>query len=161
MDINSKLGICLKNSDSTVTFQNETCQRLCGNRMGEKCHDSCMKNYQVDAPVVINQGMKLIKNSETPNGRADAVVIHDGETITTILYDLDEKNKNIQLSLEEIKKCDLTKSEMTVMELILKGLTKKEITKKLFVSDATIKTHLNNIYKKLPTKWQLLKNRRE
>ena len=50
---------------------------------------------------------------------------------------------------------------MTVMELILKGLTKKEITKKLFVSDATIKTHLNNIYKKLPTKWQLLKNRRE
>lgn len=161
MDINSKLGICLKKDDSTVTYQNETCLRMCGDRLGQKCQDSCMKNYQIDAPVVINQGMKLIKNSETPNGRADAVVIHDGETITTILYDLEEKNKNIEISLEEIKKSELTKSELTVMELILKGLTKKEITKKLFVSDATIKTHLNNIYKKLPNKWQLLKNRRD
>lgn len=161
MDINSKLGVCVKDKDSKVTFQNEACIKLCGNRISQQCQDSCMKNYQTDAPIVINQGMKLIKNSETPHGKADAVVIHDGETITTLLYDLEEKSKNIEKTLEEIKKSDLTKSEMTIIELILQGFSKKEITKKLFVSDATIKTHLNNIYKKLPQKWQLLKNRRD
>lgn len=161
MDIHSKLGVCVKDKESTVTYQNDVCIKLCGNRMSEKCHDSCMKNYPVDAPLVINQGMKLIKNTETINGKADAVVINDGETITTLLYDLEDKSKNIQITLEEIKTNDLTRSEMTIIELILQGLSKKEITKKLFVSDATIKTHLNNIYKKLPPKWQLLKNRRE
>jgi DNA-binding CsgD family transcriptional regulator len=161
MEIDSKLGICIKTNDSTVTYQNEKCVKLCGNQISKKCNDSCMSNYQLEAPIIINQGMKLIKNSNTTYGKADAVVINDGETITTILYDLDEKTKNIQNSMEEFKNSDLTKSELTVIELILQGFTKKEITKKLFVSEATIKTHLNNIYKKLPSKWQLLKNRRD
>ncbi len=161
MELKTKLGICVKNQESTVTYQNDECIRLCGARMNDKCHESCMKNYQLDAPLVLNQGMKLIKNCDTANGKADAVVIHDGETITTLLYGLEDKAKNIATTLEEIKKNDLTKSEITIVELILQGLSKKEMTKKLFVSEATIKTHLNNIYKKLPRKWQLLKNRRD
>lgn len=161
MKLDEKVGICIKNSDSEVTHQNDICIKLCGDRQKQKCQDGCMTNYHLDAPIVINEGMKLIKNSPTPHGKADAVVINDGNEIITLLYDLERKEKNIKLSLEEIKECDLSKSEMTIMELILQGLSKKEIMKKLFVSEATIKTHINNIYKKLPEKWQLLKNRRE
>lgn len=159
MELDSKLGVCIKDQESVVTYQNESCMKLCGDQRQKKCQEGCMKNYHLEAPLIINEGMKLIKNSKTTHGRADAVVINDGETITTLLYDLDEKFKNVGKSLEEIKKCELTNSEMTVMELILHGLSKREIKTKLFVSDATIKTHLNNIYKKLPVKWQILKKR--
>lgn len=159
MELDSKLGVCIKDQESVVAYQNESCMKLCGDQRQKKCQEACMKNYHLEAPLIVNQGMKLIKNSETPHGRADAVIINDGKTIITLLYDLDEKFKNIEESLEEIKRCDLTNSEMTVMELILYGLSKREMKMKLFVSDATIKTHLNNIYKKLPLKWQILKKR--
>lgn len=43
----------------------------------------------------------------------------------------------------------LSKQEQRVMELILKDKTNKEIADTLFVSVSTIKTHINNIYKKM------------
>ncbi|MFY0713556.1 response regulator transcription factor [Seonamhaeicola sp. NFXS20] len=43
----------------------------------------------------------------------------------------------------------LTKQEQNVLELILKEYSNKEIADTLFVSISTVKTHVNNIYKKL------------
>lgn len=43
----------------------------------------------------------------------------------------------------------LTKQEQNVLDLILKGNTNKEIADALFVSVSTVKTHTNNLYKKL------------
>lgn len=50
----------------------------------------------------------------------------------------------------------LSPREIEVLNLINKGLTNKEICEKLFISMATVKTHINNIYKTLE-----VKNRRE
>lgn len=44
---------------------------------------------------------------------------------------------------------ELTKQEQTVLELLLENKSNKEIANALFVSVSTIKTHVNNIYKKL------------
>jgi len=43
----------------------------------------------------------------------------------------------------------LTNQEQNVLDLILEGNTNKEIADTLFVSVSTIKTHVNNLYKKL------------
>lgn len=43
----------------------------------------------------------------------------------------------------------LSKQEQRVMELILEDKTNKEIADALFVSVSTVKTHINNLYKKL------------
>ena len=48
--------------------------------------------------------------------------------------------------LPEIK---LTKREVEVLELLKEGLTNKEISHMLFISEATTKTHVLNIYQKL------------
>lgn len=43
----------------------------------------------------------------------------------------------------------LTKQEQNVLELMLKEYSNKEIAEALFISVSTVKTHINNIYKKL------------
>jgi len=53
----------------------------------------------------------------------------------------------------EVKKRDLraqlTKQEQKIVELMLTGKTNKEIASEVFVSLSTVKTHINNLYKKL------------
>ncbi len=43
----------------------------------------------------------------------------------------------------------LTPAETRVVDLVCKGFKNKEVAEKLFVSESTVKSHLNNIYKKL------------
>lgn len=42
----------------------------------------------------------------------------------------------------------LTKRELEVLELIAEGLSNSEIARRLFVSEATVKTHINNLFAK-------------
>jgi len=43
----------------------------------------------------------------------------------------------------------LTQREKEILSMVAKGQTNSQIAKKLFVREVTIKTHLNNIYRKL------------
>lgn len=154
-----KLGICIKNQDKTVISQNEICKQCCGDMLGKVCDFGCMKDYQSNQPRSFSDGMTLMKNAENNLGKSDTVVINDGDTITTIIYPKINQVENINLDLKDLEKCNLTKSENYILELILTGKRNKEICKILFISEATLKTHLNNIYKKIPEHWQVLKKR--
>jgi DNA-binding NarL/FixJ family response regulator len=50
----------------------------------------------------------------------------------------------------------LTERQMEVYDLILLGMTNKEIMSKLFIEQSTLKSHINQIYRKLD-----IKSRRE
>lgn len=54
---------------------------------------------------------------------------------------------------------DLTKRECEIARAYVDGLSYKDIAERLYISPATVRTHLNNIYRKLgvKTKMQLLK----
>ncbi len=58
------------------------------------------------------------------------------------------KRKRKTVYIPETK---LTQQEQKILELILEDKTNKEIASSMFVSVSTVKTHINNLYKKLGT----------
>ncbi len=49
-------------------------------------------------------------------------------------------------------RANLTKRKVKILKLVASGKTSKEIAKKLFISEKTVKNHLNHIYRKLGVK---------
>ncbi|MGC6429705.1 MAG: response regulator transcription factor [Jejuia sp.] len=60
-----------------------------------------------------------------------------------------KKHRAKKNSKSKTNKEQLTKQEQKVLDLILEERTNKEIAEALFVSLSTVKTHVNNLYKKL------------
>lgn len=58
------------------------------------------------------------------------------------------RTKKIQKPSSDIWQT-LTKQEQNILDLLLSGKSNKEIADVLFVSVSTVKTHINNVYKKL------------
>jgi len=59
------------------------------------------------------------------------------------------KLKKIKQDKKHNLTAQLTKQEQKIVELILQDKTNKEIASEVFVSLSTVKTHINNLYKKL------------
>ncbi len=64
-----------------------------------------------------------------------------------IWFFIRSKRKKIKNQMDAKKQ--LTKQEQVVLDLILANNTNKDIADSLFVSVSTVKTHINNLYKKL------------
>lgn len=146
-----QLGTCVKDMNREVSFQNNLCLEKCGNMLGKICTKGCMSSY---FPL---PGMSIIKNSIIDNQIVDAVVINNGQSLTTLLYAAEEKEE-ATLEKTKLSAFDLSKSEIVIFMKVLEGKSNNQIIKELFISKSTIKTHLNNIYKKLPENYQVLKN---
>jgi DNA-binding CsgD family transcriptional regulator len=58
------------------------------------------------------------------------------------------RKKHSYKTIDKAKE-QLTKQEQNILNLLLEDKSNKEIAETLFVSLSTIKTHVNNIYKKL------------
>lgn len=66
--------------------------------------------------------------------------------LNIILYSKSQNTK--QRSVGTLKE-SLTKQEQNILNLLLENKSNKEIAETLFVSVSTVKTHINNVYKKL------------
>jgi DNA-binding CsgD family transcriptional regulator len=68
-------------------------------------------------------------------------------TRVIVLYPL---RRRYEKQLHQFITYGLSRREMDVVQLGLKEQTNEEISKNLGISKATLKTHLNNIFKKIP-----------
>lgn len=148
-----KIATCIKNQNKEVLFQDNLSIRLCGNLVGQVCDKGCMKAY------ACIPGMTLIKNSTVEENIVDAVVINNGQTLTTLVYPHDETYFNVETEKENLIELGLTKSEVNIFLMVMQGKNNFQIAKELFISKTTLKTHLNNIYKKLPSEYEQYKHR--
>lgn len=144
----TKIGICIKSTDTIVEYQNPMCENICGHQIGHKCAKGCITKLKTESGEILNAGYKLYRNTQVDNNNVDTIITNDGEKITTLLF---KKEEDIQKQLNTLAKYNLSKSEIGVMKKFLEGYSNFEIAEHLFISKSTLRTHLNNIYKKIPS----------
>ena len=152
------IGVCIKDSKGRVLYQNQSCEQLCGNYHGEQCNKGCMLLYKRDDHGISPPATQVFPAQEFSGSPVDVIMINDGEMLVTLL--VDQRNK-VAADIEHFKKYELSHREEEVLKLILEGKKNSEIAKMLFISISTVKTHVNNIYKKIPNHslsfWRLQK----
>ncbi|MCB9085063.1 MAG: helix-turn-helix transcriptional regulator [Bdellovibrionaceae bacterium] len=137
----------MKSQDGTIVSQNETCVEVCGHRVGETCAGVCIDGYEGNPGAErASEGTSYFKDQSLHGEPCDVMLIDDLQHLTIVFYLLKDFQKKEIAYLKE--KFELSKREMEVAELVVQGLTNKEIAEKLFISASTLKTHLNNIYRK-------------
>lgn len=91
--------------------------------------------------------MRIHKDVHGDRGSCDVVVIHSQDRIISILY---PRERLVEADLLLFKRYGLTDAERTILLMVLDEIPNSEIAKRLFISLSTVKTHINNLYKKLP-----------
>lgn len=141
------LGVCIKDTEGKVLEQNELCLKVCGNCVGQVCTVACMALYEKDkSRRWDNWGSHIYENSYAHDGFYDITLLRSNTHMITFLQPLKEK---YQKALNYYKDANLTKRETEILSFIIKGVSNTDICNKISVSKATIKTHINNIYKKV------------
>ena len=144
-----KLCVCVKDTEKQVVYQNKACLECCGDMTSQACEKSCMRCYHFNnSSPEREEGTQYFPNELIEGELYDVLFINDGENLTTFLYPVGSRQK---ADLKQIAEYDLTKRELEVIRLVIEGNSNTNIAEKLFVSKATVKKHLNNIYKKLPS----------
>ena len=142
------LGVCVRDRDSKVLFQNDVCGRRCGTKLGERCLEGCMtlggpRTPESDAAG----GIRFFERVALNAGISEVVRIDTHDNLTTIFLPIDAE---IEGQKRRLREAGLSKRELEVAELALDGKSNREIAAALFISRATLKTHLNVIYRKVP-----------
>lgn len=144
----SGMGVCLKTPNQIVEYQNDVCKRVCGKKDGKKCEDGCMKGFRrakVDADF--EKGIVFLNQIDSDGKKIDAVVVNDGRSILTVFLECEKSKSKLIAKLERY---GLTDSEKKILNLVMMGFSNRKISGDFCVSLQTIRTHLNNIYKKIP-----------
>lgn len=135
-DLQKQIGICITDKNNKVLHMNSAAQNLCRPAPGEPCKGHC--RGQLSGRSVC---------TELPGGSAETLQCQlTGQTVTLLVNNA-EKMVSLRKQFEEAA---LTASEKNISLMRFKGLKNFEIAKRLFISPATLKTHLHNIFQKLP-----------
>ncbi|MGI9018598.1 MAG: response regulator [Euzebya sp.] len=115
--------------------------------------------YAEDVDIVaraIQAGARgyLVHGRFTPDELADAVIsVHNGgthvsPTVAPVLFDLVRSGSTTK-SFTPAEEGGLTEREIDVMNLISQGRSNAQIGESLFISEKTVKNHINRAYAKL------------
>lgn len=153
--LGESMGVCIKDLTGRVLKQNKLCRKTCGNRMEETCTIACMELYAEDETWQWDKwGSSVYSNSFVHNAYYDITLLCNEEHLVTFMQPLEKKHRT---AFSYYEKLNLTKRETEIISLIIQGVSNQNIHEKLSISKATLKTHLNNIYKKANGKGVKLK----
>ena len=144
---NDDFAVCVKDETGKVLMQNSLCSDICGDYHEKICDIGCMKLYAKDeSQQWQNWGSRIYNNTYVHGGYYDINLLCSNEHLITFLQPLKEK---YEMALIYYKEKGLTNQEMKIISYVVKGASNPEICIKLSISKATLKTHMNNIYKKV------------
>ena len=140
------IAVCVKGADKKVLEQNDQCRSICGDCVGQVCEKGCMEIYAEDgAQQWKGWGSTVYRNSHIHGDFFDVTLLCSNENIITFLQPLKDK---YEMALSYYRDKGLTRRETEVVSFTIRGISNTEICKQLSISRATLRTHLNNIYRK-------------
>lgn len=143
----NSFAVCIKDSNGKVLMQNKLCSEICGDYSNKTCDKGCMELYAKDiSQQWQNWGSRVYNNSFLHNDYYDITLLCSDDYLITFLQPLKARYSMAYAYYEDKK---LTKREMIVIRYLVQGVSNREICEKLSISKATLKTHLNKIYKKV------------
>lgn len=137
------IGVCIKDTKKKVLFQNDVSKQLCEDKAGQVCNLNCTE-MDKELKGICHTSMK--NQLKFKDKFVNAVFHKDGNQVTTFMF----PSNQIEVIFQKPEIQALSKREQEVVRMILMGLSNNEIAEKLFISRLTVKTHINNIYKKIP-----------
>ena len=153
-DHDLEVGICSGSLSNVILYQNKPCKEYCGDRTGQICREGCvLLSANAPNPRPSSGRVAVFRHRLIHNRYFDVVVLKSEQTLTTVL------NPDVRAPaslLAAMEAADLTKREKEIVELMIQGLSNQEIIKHLHIAKATLKTHINRIYRKLGTEHQHL-----
>lgn len=139
-------SLCLLRSTHLVCYQNEACKELCGTQAGGRCPQTCIRRVEKALGRPLDEeGLQLFPNTRMGKEFFDILFFSALPYRLVLFYPLERKH---QRRLAGLQGRGLSRRENEIAGLRIQGLTNRAIRQKLGVSPATLKTHLNNIYKK-------------
>lgn len=146
-----KIGFCIKDKSLKVEEQNDICKEFCGDQIGKVCDKGC--THKLKSEVISDKNfsskINVYKNMHVDKSSVDSIIIQDEENVITLLIPIEAE---ISRQIEILNHYNLSKSEKNIIKKFLQGKSNHEIAAELFISKSTLRTHLNNIYKKIPKK---------
>jgi DNA-binding CsgD family transcriptional regulator len=140
------IAVCVKNVQRKVLMQNQRCRQICGDHVGRACEQGCMELFAKDRfQQWKDWGTRVYKNSLINGSFNDVTLLCSRERIITFLQPLRDKYEN---ALAYYREKGLTRRESEVIALTIQGSSNTDICASLSISRATLRTHLNNIYRK-------------
>ena len=100
---------------------------------------------QYEAEIATDRELAGFNRPKSSKWNRTIIALLAVSVLGNILFFMGKRKKNQTSQLLE----RLTPQEQKILHLILENKTNKEIASELFVSVSTIKTHINNLYKKL------------
>jgi DNA-binding CsgD family transcriptional regulator len=131
-----------------VGYQNLVCENICGQLVGKVCDKGCVVKYQSgDDALIRTSDFKLFSNVQIDEHLIDCVIFENADQVITLLSDIEPHTKKQLGLLDEFK---LTFTEKKIFRGYLEGFTVAQLAENNFISVSTIKTHINNVFKKIP-----------
>lgn len=142
------VGVCIKDKDGRVQEQNTYCRDICGDQLSVVCHKGCMLFRVIErGQPAFHDGMQVHRRQMIEGQPHDVLLIEDEEALVSILYPLKQKLKDEKNLLDQY---DLSAREQEIGALIMEGKSNEHIARELNIALSTLKTHINNIYRKIP-----------
>jgi len=140
------IAVCVKDAKRNVLMQNERCRQICGDHIGHTCEQGCMELFSKDRfQQWKDWGTRVYKNSLINGSFNDVTLLCSKERIITFLQPLRDR---YEAALAYYREKGLTRRESEVIALTIQGSSNTDICESLSISRATLRTHLNNIYRK-------------
>ncbi len=142
---NSAPGVCVRDKEQRVLFQNAECRAVCGPRAGQRCEQACVfAALGHDGP-----GQATATARPLHGTRCDLWVHETADGSVTVLQPLTTHASHAEFFAEH----RLTGKECEVASRMLLGLTNRQIAGELSITRGTVRTHVNRVHQKLPEGW--------